>query len=522
MIDILRLPDDVKIQVRGGAVTDATVRFDLHDRQLDIYLKATADEPEFVCLRWNYRTDEPVRVMGDKWERSYGDITWGSLNGEYFMPWYFMADNGREVTGCGVMVQPNSFVCFEYDASGVCAWFDVRCGAVGVQLAGRELCIGTVVCEHYIGLSAFDATKAFCKVMCPHPILPDKPIYGGNNWYYAYGNSSGEEIRKDAALIADLCSENENPPFMVIDDGWEIHSVAGPWRPNERYGDMKQVADDFKAMGVRPGIWIRPLRDYEVAEQHPDWCFDRLIPGEDIRFMDPSHPEVKRYLADVLNTISGWGFELLKHDFTTFDCFGNWGFNLNGLIADRGDWHFYDRSKTSAEIILDLYRLIRKEARGMMILGCNTVSHLCAGLVEMSRCGDDTSGKTWSRTRAMGINTLAFRLPQNGTFYALDADCVGIMPDRIPWKLNRQWLDLLAHSGTPLFVSGHPAAMTDEVKADIRAAYRVNSVQTDVAIPLDWQYNNIPDHWLINGEEVRYDFVMDDYPALLYSHTQPN
>lgn len=40
----------------------------------------------------------------------------------------------------------------------------------------------------------------------------------------------------------------------------------------------------------------------------------------------------------------------------------------------------------------------------------NTVSHLCAGIHAVNRVGDDTSGRHWSRTRALGINSLAFRL----------------------------------------------------------------------------------------------------------------
>ena len=33
--------------------------------------------------------------------------------------------------------------------------------------------------------------------MCDDGALPEKPIYGGNNWYYAYGNSSDEEILRE-------------------------------------------------------------------------------------------------------------------------------------------------------------------------------------------------------------------------------------------------------------------------------------------------------------------------------------
>jgi len=44
----------------------------------------------------------------------------------------------------------------------------------------------------------------------------------------------------------------------------------------------------------------------------------------------------------------------------------------------------------------------------------------------------------------MGVNTLAFRLAQHNAFYMVDADCVGILGDNIPWEKNRQWLALLS------------------------------------------------------------------------------
>ena len=48
-----------------------------------------------------------------------------------------------------------------------------------------------------------------------------------------------------------------------------------------------------------------------------------------------------------------------------------------------------------------------------------------------------TSGVEWERTRNMGVNTLAFRLPQHRAFFDMDADCVGIT-GKIDWNKNRQ------------------------------------------------------------------------------------
>lgn len=519
MIDILRNPDDIRI-ICENENSDAEVRTEVRDRKLYVWLKAFHSNPKYVCMRWNCRTQEPVRIMGDKWERSYGDMEWHSLNGEIFMPWYFLANNREETTGCGVMVQPNSMVCFQCDASGVTAWLDVRSGGHGVRLGGRELLCGIIVCEHYKGISAFAAAKAFCKVMSPNPKLPKEPVYGSNNWYYAYGKSSREEILEDARVIAELAGDNSNRPYMVIDDGWSVNSCAGPWRPNEKYGDMKSLADEFKAMGVRPGIWFRPLHDMEAYEEHPEWRFHKGPEGQTVSFLDPSHPEVKAYLRGEVQKIKEWGYELIKHDFSTYDVFDRFGFDLNGKLAVSDDWTFYDDTKTSAEIMLDFYRLLREEAGDMVIIGCNTLSHLSAGIFEVNRTGDDTSGRNWSRTRAIGVNTLAFRMCQNNAFYKVDADCVGILGDRIDWKLNRQWLELLAKSGSPLFVSAQPSALTEEMKRDLQEAFAINSIQQNEAEPLDWLYNNQPQRWMIDGKAYEFDFVMDDYPTLLSGRIQ--
>ena len=131
---------------------------------------------------------------------------------------------------------------------------------------------------------------------------------------------------------------------------------------------------------------------------------------------------------------------------------GQWGFEM-GASPTLPGWSLHDRSRTNAEVISDLYRSLR-EACGTeaLILGCNAVGHLGQGIFDGQRTGDDTSGKLWERTRRTGVNTLAYRLPQDRAFFAVDADCVGITAD-VPWEKNRQWLDVLARSGTAVFVS---------------------------------------------------------------------
>ncbi len=518
MINILREPDDIRIVCEGENI-DVCVGTEIGNKGLNVWVEAEKSRPKFILLRWKHEIDSKgLKIMGDTWERSYGDLHWGPLCCDRLFPWYFLADFGKHISACGVKVRPNSFVTFECDARGVSVWFDVRCGAKGVELGGRKLLAGTVVCEQYEGITAFEAATEFCKVMCEDPIFPKKPVYGGNNWYYAYGKSNGEQVRRDAKLMAELSEGNDNPPFMVIDDGWSQHRCSGPWYPNDEYGDMQKIAEDFKAMGVLPGVWIRALHDCEVEKEHPEWL---LHNGNEQPTLDPSRPEVLEYVSQTVSRIAGWGYELLKHDYSTHDIFGP-NATPNGMVTGHGNWSFYDKTRTSAEIVLEFYRTIKKSGNGMIVIGCNTISHLCAGLFEINRIGDDTSGKNWCRTRSMGVNTLAFRMPQNRTFYMADADCVGIKDQRISWSLNKQWLDLLAYSGSPLFVSCQPDVVTEEMKKDIKEAFAVNSVQTDVAIPLDWQDNYTPEEWSINGKVRRYDWIEDSYPILMHKRDIPN
>ena len=513
--NIQRLPEIIKIITESGEVSDAKVSFEERKDRLSVFLEANLDKVKFIAMRWKNFQDSPVKVLGDNWERLQSNAGFYPLSCDRFLPWYFIITDGENTDACGVMVRPNSFVSFECDCDGVSGWFDVRCGGNGVDLSGRKFHVADIVSRQYKGVDSFSALKSFCKVLCPDPILPKEPVYGGNNWYYAYGKSSYEEILDDAALQAELAGDNENRPFMVMDDGWQINSCAGPWLPNEKFGDMKKLADEIKKMGVKPGLWVRFLHNLDFEKEHPE-CLIKKDIGKDT-FLDPSHPDVLKLIRDDIERIKSWGYSLIKHDYTSYDIFNEFGYIYNGSVNEHEGWSFYDTKKTSAEIVLNLYKTIY-EACGedMLIIGCNTFSHLSAGLLQINRIGDDTSGRNWDRTRAYGINSLAFRLPQHNAFYAIDADCAGFMDNKIPWELNSQWVDLLAKSGTPLFISCPNHLLDAEQIEFMKKAYAINSKLQDEAIPLDWEYNITPGRWLISGEEKVYNWNTDNIPRLLH------
>ena len=529
----LRIPDRVKIYTEFGngemaaaetlSFNDVKVDMALQEDGLNVWLTANESPVRYVRLRWNFKDEEvrgeAVRVLGDEWERNYGNMEWRGIATRRCMPWVCAVSNGSDscpdtrgrLTECfGVKVRPAALCFWQYDVQGVTLWLDVRCGGSGVLLNGRKLDVCTVCFGEYRNMTAFHALKAYYRTLCDDALTVDHKVYGSNNWYYAYGKTSQEEILSDSKVLTELCEGLENRPYMVLDDGWQLNSCDAPWdKLRDNCTDMKALADQIRQMGARPGIWFRPLADHHrLVEDMAEECRCKRDP----LMLDPSHPRVLAYVKDTVNRlVCQWGYELIKHDFSTYDALGCWG---NGRIAQLGDdgWCFWDRTKTSAEIMIQFYRTILEAAEGKaLILGCNVIGHLAAGLTHLNRTGDDTSGVDWERVRFYGVNTLAFRMMHHEAFYLVDADCLGIT-ESIPWELNRQWMQALYASGTPLFVSPKPADLTDLQREELRVAYACNSVQKDVLEPLDWMENSTPCVWRLNGQEIRFQWADENGP----------
>ena len=516
-----KTPDHITLQLEGSTV-DLTGSLTFEGGQLtlksedglDIFLTSPKEGVSYLTLKWKFTIDPSLKCLGDAWERGYGDLEWRTVEYKRLMPWYMALSNGSDScldvrgrrTQCfGVGVRPNAFALWQCHEDGISLTLDLRNGCAPVKLGERTLHCATVYFEEYNDCSAFDALSLFCKKLCKDPLLPSFAVYGSNNWYYAYGNSSHNEILEDARFVCSMCKKAENKPYMVIDDGWQLNGCDAPWdKGNERFPDMKGLADQIKGLGVRPGIWVRYLINGTPEKRGVDGFEDDCYLMRDGRYLDPSHPAVLDYVKKTTKRLYEWGYTLIKHDYSTFDIFGKWGFQMSRFPAE-GDWHFYDQSKTSAEIVKNFYLTIKNAAPDAVIIGCNTIGHLCAGIHQLQRTGDDTSGYEWARTLKMGVNTLAFRMVQNGAFFVSDADCAGITP-HICWENNRKWLKLLAYSGSCLFVSCKSDTLQGDALSELEECYLQGSVQQDVLRPLDWMESRTPGRYLLNGKEITFEW----------------
>jgi alpha-galactosidase len=510
--DILRQPDLVRAYTNAGAAevlrprgadwagnNGVTVSLTPSPARMPIVVTAPSGPLERVLLRWNTPADPTLRVLGDAWERSYGDLGWRELIPERPMPWYFLSWDGRALHGYGVVTGAGSLAFWLRDRDGVSLWLDVRNGGQGVLLGDRSLAAATVVTRRgstNANEQPVAAAHAFCRSLCTHPRLLQSPVFGSNDWYYAYGHNTEAGILRDAALMRELAPADGPKPFTVIDDGYQ---------DPKRFPDLPGLPDKIRAKGVRPGIWVRPLRAESGTPPSLLLPAARFGSAADAPAYDPTLPESRARALAVVSQAASWGFELIKHDFTTWELLGQWGFQM-GASPTLPGWHFHDRSRTNAEILTELYRGIREAAGERLILSCNVVGHLGAGFFEMQRTGDDVSGKLWERTRRMGVNTLGFRLPQNRAFFTNDADCVAITP-AIPWVKTRQWLEAVTQSGTLLLVSPDPASIGAEQKQAVRAAFAVAAAEQANAVPMDWWETHTPSNWRGRTGEATYQWL---------------
>jgi alpha-galactosidase len=524
--NLLRFPDFVTVRCNGEWFTlqglndkwkfqDVEVSFRINGEAMSLNIIAPNRELEFVRCSWKQIFPENSKFLGDHWERSYGDLSWESQPIKHRAPWYMLISDGLQTQAFGVKTGANSICSWQASTDSLELLLDTHSGGSGVLLGERTLYAADIIStENLPGENPFHTDIRFCKMMCAKPQLPDKPVYGINDWYFAYGNNSRELILNHTRLMSDQVTNWDNPPFSVIDMGWSVKPKKTNeefcWgddftRGNDHFGDMPDMAHQIKILGMRPGIWTRPL--LANANDNPSSLIplrqDQTNPKE--RYLDPTIPENLQRISTTIRLYKTWGYHLVKHDYTSYDFFGRWGFEMSESMTAPG-WHFHDRTITNAEIILFLYRTIRAASLDMYLIGCNTFSHLSAGIFELNRIGDDTSGNEWARTLKMGVNTLGFRLPQHNTFYSADGDCVGLTT-KIPWEKNKQWMRLLAESSAPLFISAQPEALGEEQKKYIRKSFSLAAMVQPLGEPLDWMSNPRPEDWRLNGNNIHFDWT---------------
>ena len=146
---------------------------------------------------------------------------------------------------------------------------------------------------------------------------------GWNSWYELWDTVDAGAMDENAALASGILGSYADGRKLriVVDDGWQ--QAWGDWQPNDKFPNgLSGLATTLHAQGYEVGVWLAPLLVAEssaVAQAHPDW----LVGGASynhpkhgaMRVLDVTQPQAAAHLAQVISSIVGWGYDLLKIDF---------------------------------------------------------------------------------------------------------------------------------------------------------------------------------------------------------------
>ena len=484
-VSVLRTPDNdfgateaspFRFEEMRTKASDVKYEYTVSEKSAKVIVYPSGSPVKYLKLRFRGDLSFVDKVYGDTWERSGSSrfLEWRSVMGSRVMPWFCYLKGGDRIKCYGVKTGADCFASWLVDVHGITLFLNLTNGKGGTDLAEPLVACEVVELEGEQYEDAYKVAKRFSAMLCDAPVIPKEPIFGVNNWYWAYGKISYSSVMKETDYLMEMCRGTTHRPYMIIDDGWQFNRtygagayIGGPWIPNERFGDMSRVADAIHEKGAKAGLWFRPL--LTLGDIPEEAKLEKFSAGGVL--LDPSHPSVLERVYNDAKTIKEWGFELIKHDFSTMDYFGP-----SSLNAEKTGFNLYerakqpfDKSKTNATIIKNLYKAIQSGAGDADVIACNAVGHLCAGIHSTYRTGNDTSGRSFEWTRRHGINTV-MRLPLNDTFYRADPDCAAFT-ERVDASINLDFLEMCAITGMTTLASVTPEILKEQEMKRINSIY---------------------------------------------------
>ena len=121
------------------------------------------------------------------------------------------------------------------------------------------------------------------------PPVAATPPMGWNSWNHFHCKVTAADVRAAADAVATNGMKDAGYVYVNIDDCWQgVRDSSGMIQANERFGDMKALADYVHAKGLKIGIYSSPGpktcagfegsygHEEQDAQQYAAWGFDYL------------------------------------------------------------------------------------------------------------------------------------------------------------------------------------------------------------------------------------------------------
>lgn len=350
----------------------------------------------------------------------------------------------------------------------------------------------TVVSEAFYFAPVDDIVSGFehfadvvAEIAGAEPIARENPT-GFCTWYYYAGNITPDTLRQNMAVL-DAHKDDLPVRYIQIDDGW--YDCWGSWQNNDKFPDMRALADEIKSHGYLPGIWLAPFGCHPGAQlfgDHPDY-FVQFRDGGAWRelSLDYTNPEVREYMGGVFRRLSyEWGFRYIKMDI------------ISGTLAP-GVHH--DPEATALENFRLGLRTFRENVTSdTFLLACTSPLGASCGLVDGMRVSCDVFER-WESLLDV-FNSVLKRWYYHRRYFLCDADCLIIRKAenedgeccRLCTRTDneiRTYVSAMAASGGILMLSDKLPNLSDDQLALISKLFPVNQT---AARPLDLADSFIP------------------------------
>lgn len=293
------------------------------------------------------------------------------------------------------------------------------------------------------------------------------PVYGWCSWY-------DRTTKIDEAHVMDVVDTIEKNPntfgrgIVQIDDGYQI--MDGIWNGNAKFpSGMARVARRVRQAGMIPGVWFAPLMinpehpwkkaNPEAIQSNAKGISSFMNPNPfhpaGANWINPSHPESKKFLRQVIEIARDNGYGYIKIDF-------------NG-IGNR----YVDPKLTRLQAFRELYTLYRDAAgEDMYILSClGQPTRGVIGYVDAARVGPDSHPAHFAHCLESVLRFQIF----NRVWWNNDAD-VSYLDVKLPSRRVGQTpegIDMWRTWHNTVALTGGTAMISEPVnKPDVQAVWR--------------------------------------------------
>ncbi len=359
--------------------------------------------------------------------------------------------------------------------------------ATGETLVGDWIYLG--ICEDIrTGLS--DYARLAAKYMNSRAGIFDTP-YGYCTWYYYGRGLCPQTVYENMETLA-RNRHRIGAKYFNLDNGW--FKEWGDWTENEKFTcGMKKIADDIRAQGYIPGIWLAPFGGFPYNKffaEHPDWFVRRWDSDEPYIFegrlsLDMSHPEVKEFITETFRRITyDWGYRHVKIDIIT-----------DTLSPGR----HYDPAYTSLMNYREGLRLIREAmTEDTVLLACTAPMGPSIGYADGMRTSGDIF-HDWTCLKGL-FNENLKRYYFNNIWFCNDPDCLlvrtskneeedCIRPCNRTDAENRTFATVVMATGGAMIMSDKLPLLEEYQLKLLSYMYPINK---QAAIPLDLMESNVP------------------------------